>query len=150
MIVALLIVHGLLATALLGAITHQVIVTFAAVRGRRENFVASVRGVRGHVYPSAVLGLYLLTFMLGAVIYPEFRVAVRTQWDSGLPAATGLFEIKEHFAAVGLGVLPAYWASWRITTDQAPMARAAATALIATVVWYDFIAGHVLNNIDGL
>ena len=66
-------------------------------------------------------------------------------------AANGLFEIKEHFAAVGLGLLPTYWLFWRQPlVPQQATARRALTWLLAFIVWWNFLVGHVLNNIKGL
>ena len=51
---------------------------------------------------------------LGAVIYGEYRISVRVVLQElQLNAANGSFELKEHLAAIGLGMLPAYWWSWR-------------------------------------
>ena len=66
----------------------------------------------------------------------------------------GVFEIKEHLIAIGLGLLPAYWQVWRQPNDaqgaQTVSARRALTWLLAVFVWWGFIVGHVLNNIRGL
>lgn len=57
---------------------------------------------------SRILGLvgssgYILTFVLGLLIYPVFRVKVRVyDFDLVRPWATGLFEIKEHLSSLGL------------------------------------------------
>ena len=66
-------------------------------------------------------------------------------------AANGVFEIKEHFAAIGLGVLPVYWVSWRppLLPGQATTRRCL-TGILAFVTWWSFLVGHVLNNIKGL
>ena len=46
---------------------------------------------------------YILTWVLGLLIYPVFRVKVRAEYfDPELPWATGLFEIKEHIGSLGL------------------------------------------------
>ena len=51
-------------------------------------------------------GFYLLTMLMGTIIYPAFRVEVRAElFDTTMPWLTGLFEIKEHLAA--LGIVPA-------------------------------------------
>lgn len=63
----------------------------------------------------------------------------------------GLFEVKEHWGGVGLGLLPLY--AWLWHSPQAVDAvrdRRIVTALLAAIVWFDFIAGHVLNNLRGL
>jgi hypothetical protein len=151
MIFVLLLVHGLVAVALLGALTHQMVGQFWGVRGERRTFVRSLRGVRAAAYPNAIVALYVTTFVLGALIYPDFRVDVRTIWDMELPKATGSFEIKEHFGAIGLAILPAYWYTWcRDQEESAALARSMLTLLLTMIVWSDFLLGHVLNNLEGL
>jgi hypothetical protein len=62
----------------------------------------------------------------------------------------GSFGLKEHFVAVGLGMLPAYWYFWRqpLAGEQA-RPRAVITLILAFVVWWSFLVGHILNNIRG-
>ena len=68
-----------------------------------------------------------------------------------LRAANGVFEIKEHLAAVGVGVLPAYWLYWRTPLNpEYAITRRYLTWILAFVVWWNFLVGHVLNNIKGL
>ena len=54
-------------------------------------------------------------------------------------------------AAIGLGLLPMYWQFWRKRNgpETAP-ARRYLTWLLAFFVWWNFIVGHVLNDIRGL
>ena len=147
----LLIIHGLLAVALLGAITHQVVSVWAPVRKPAGSFVARFRGVPGAAYANAIVVLYLLTFMLGGIIYAEYRVEVRVVVEQlGLWKENGAFELKEHFAAVGLAILPAYWYYWRppLAAEHA-RTRAALTAMLAFIIWWNFLVGHILNNIRG-
>ena len=58
---------------------------------------------------------------------------------------------KEHFVAIGLALLPAYWICWQKKyADEATQAPAAAlTLILAFIVWWSFLIGHVLNNIMG-
>ncbi len=147
---ALLIVHGLCAVGLLGALTHQIIALFWKIPKTRPGFVSAVRSVRAGVYPTAIAVLYFLTFLIGTVLYPWFRVHVRTVWDVDLPPATGGFEIKEHIAAIGLGMLPAYLYAWSEGAVAVRSLRAGVTILITLIVWCDFLLGHILNNIRGL
>ena len=153
MIVVLLIVHGLLAVALLGAITHQAfsVVPPASAAGT-VSFVGRFRNVNGAAYRPPIVVLFLLTALGGALLYPQYRIDVRTTLeDLQLRAANGVFEIKEHLVAIGLGVLPAYWLFWRtpLGTEQAA-SRRYLTWLLAFIVWWGFLIGHVLNNIKGL
>jgi hypothetical protein len=64
--------------------------------------------------------------------------------------ALGLFDLKEDFVATGLGLLPAYWVCWRrpVAGESGPT-RAALTAVLAFIVWWGFLVGHVMNDIMG-
>jgi len=97
---------------------------------------------------NAVVVLYLVTASLGGVLYTEYRVGVRTVVEQlGIWPAHGAFELKEHFAAIGLGLLPAYWYCWR--APEHARTRAVLTGFLAVIVWWNFLVGHVLNNIRG-
>ena len=152
MLTSLLVVHGLVAVALLGAITHQIASLFARGVVTDRHFVGRYLGVRYERFAWAVVVLYVLVLGLGATLYPSYRVDVRIPFEEmGLGWAIGLFELKEHAGALGLGLLPLYAYLW-----QAERARSHArdrrviTALIAAIVWFDFVVGHILNNIRGL
>ncbi len=153
MIVALLILHGLLAVALLGALTHQAFsVAHAAARSDKRSFFARFRNVNAAAYATPVVLLFLVTSLGGGLLYPDYRVEVRPALeDLQLRAANGIFEIKEHLVAVGLGVLPGYWFFWRtpLAAEHASTRRYL-TWLLAFLVWWAFLTGHVLNNIKGL
>jgi hypothetical protein len=152
MIQILLILHGLMAVGLLGAITHQ---SFSVARkpvAPPRSFADRFRGVNSPAFTNAVVVLFIGTFVLGGLLYPRYRIDVRPSLeDLQLRAANGAFETKEHFAAVGLGLLPAYWLFWRL-----PLARDSArtrkylTWTLAFIVWWNFLVGEVLNNIKGL
>ena len=146
----LLIAHGLLAVALLGAITHQTLSVWAPARRPAGSFVDRFRSVPGASYANAVVVLYVLAFILGSIIYTEYRVSVRTVVEQlGLLPETGAFEIKEHFAAIGLAILPAYWHYWRVPAGENARTRDILTALLAFIVWWNFLVGHILNNARG-
>jgi hypothetical protein len=157
MIVVLLLVHGLLAVALLGAITHQAlgVLPLAAAKGPRT-FFDRFRGVNAPAYATPIVVLFVVTAIGGALLYPQYRIDVRPALeDMQNAAANGVFEIKEHLIAIGLGLLPAYWQLWQQPDNAqgagaASAARRALTWLLAVFVWWGFIVGHVLNNIRGL
>ena len=69
--------------------------------------------------------------------------------DLRLNTANGMFELKEHFVALGLGMLPAYWYYWKQPPAESAGAQRALTLILALIVWWAFITGHVLNNIRG-
>jgi hypothetical protein len=147
----LLIIHSLLAVALIGAITHQAVSVAWPRRDRSASFVASFRGVNGMTYTNAIIVLFLATAILGAIIYPAYRLNVRTVLQRlHLFGPEGSFEMKEHFVAIGAFLLPAYWYFWRRQTgESAGKTRMAITLLLAVIVWIAFLVGHVLNNIRG-
>ena len=73
----LLIIHGLLAIALLGAITHQAVAVWLPVRAAAGGFVGRYRAVPSHSYVMAIIVPYLLTFVMGAWIYTHYRYTSR-------------------------------------------------------------------------
>jgi hypothetical protein len=152
MITTLLILHGLLAVALLGAITHQALSTAKPVPPAERSFVDKFRSVGAASYTNAIITLFVVTSIAGALLYPPYRLDVRpTLEDLDLRAANGVFEIKEHLVALGLGMLPAYWLFWQTPLDEAQAtSRRYMTWLLAFIVWWGFVIGHVLNNIKGL
>src|SRR5262245_28089803 len=151
MVIALLIVHGLVAVALLGAITHQAMASWAPVGGRPRSFFGRFRTVPAASFADAVTALYVASAVLGGIIYLYFRIDIRPSLEqAGYWESLGLFDIKEHFVAIGLALLPAYWVCWRrpLATDSV-RTRAILTAILAFIVWWSFLIGHVLNNLRG-
>ena len=101
-------------------------------------------------YATPIVFLYILMIGTGTLLYPPFRLNVREALlDTEIPWATGLFELKEHFAAVGLGILPVYWILWRKGDENAPP-RKLLTAFLCLASWWNFFVGHVVNNLKGL
>ena len=146
----LVIVHGLLAVALLGSITHQAI-SVAWPSRNKVGFSNAYRAVSSRVYVNANIVLFIAVATLGGFIYPIYRVWVRTYLENArLFSAVGSFEVKEQFISIGLGMLPFYWLVWRSSEPAARSARTAVTLMLCFIVWFGFIAGHVLNNVRGL
>jgi hypothetical protein len=150
--IALVITHGLLAFLLLGAVTHQVVSILVPARAGATNFVARFRAVGSANYANAIIVLYLVTASLGAYIYTDYRVSARLTLEQGhYWKSFGAFEIKEHLIAIGLAMLPAYWYFWRQSADDTDaLTRKLLTVLVAFIVWWAFLAGHIANNIRGL
>jgi hypothetical protein len=151
MVTALLIVHGLVAVVLLGAISHQALASWAPVGARPGSFLGRFRSVPAPSFANAVVILYLASALLGGIIYLYFRVDIRPGLEqAGHWQTLGLFDIKEHFVSIGLALLPAYWVCWRRPrTDEPARLRAALTTIIAVIVWWSFLVGHVVNNLRG-
>jgi hypothetical protein len=152
MIQVLVLVHVIVGTALLGALTHQ---SFSVARrpgSPGRTFAGRFRGVNSPTFTNAVIVLFTVSVILGALLYPRYRIDVRPLLeDMQLRAANGLFEIKEHFAAVGLGLLPVYWLYWRqpLALEHADV-RKYLTWILAFIAWFNFLVGELLNNIRGL
>jgi hypothetical protein len=147
----LLVIHGLLAVALLGAVTHQAVALWWPVRVLSGSFVARVRAVPSISYVWAIIVLYIVTFIMGAWIYTQYRYTSRLALEQlRFFKTVGSFEIKEHMATIGLIVLPAYWAFWRqpLSEDYAG-ARKSVTLFLAIMVWANFLIGHIANNARG-
>jgi len=148
----LLIIHGLLAVALLGAITHQAVAVWMPVRSKAGNFVTRFRAVPSTSYVAAIIVLYLATFVMGAWIYTQYRFTSRLALEQlRFFKTVGVFEMKEHVATIGLIVLPAYWAFWRQPlSEEHAAARKWLTLYLAFAVWYAFVVGHVANDFRGV
>ncbi len=147
----LLILHGLCAVALMGGLTHQAIAVLLPAQ-TTGGFVTAYRAVSAARFTNANIILYIVTFILGAIIYSPYRVAVRTWIERArLWHISGLFEMKEQVLAIGLGMLPFFWLMWRSPKDPGTAtARKWTTVILCLVVWYSFIAGHIVNNVRGL
>lgn len=147
----LLIFHALMAVVLLGAITHQALAV-ALPTSSKSNTLNRFRSVSAGSYTNTIVILYVLTTALGLYVYARYyRVDVRELLEF-LRQRTilGLFEIKEHVVAIGLGLLPAYWYYWRPTMTAPQLTtRKWVTVLLCLCVWYGFLVGHIVNNAKG-
>ena len=152
MITLLLILHGLCAVALLGAITHQAAAVWIPVGKGNAGFFTRFRAVKAAGYVNAVIVLYAVTFVIGSVIYPAYRIGARIYMeDLRMSAQVGSFEVKEHLVTFGLALLPAYWYYWRLPQNPEDSGvRRGVVLLLALIVWAAFLTGHILNNIKGL
>lgn len=148
----LLLLHVLVGTALLGAMTHQVASLLRRGSAARRSFVDRYSAVDTRTFTTTIGVLYAANVAIGAVIYPAYRLQVRIPFEEmSLGWAVGLFELKEHFAGLGLGMLPLYFFLWRPGAAAShALDRVAITVVLAFIVWWDFLIGHLLNNIRGI
>ena len=78
MITALLLIHGLLAAALIGAITHQLLSVWWPPRAAPGSFFARFRAVNVASYTNAIIIMFVIeTFVGGVLLYPSYRVSSR-------------------------------------------------------------------------
>jgi len=144
----LLIVHGLLAVALLGAVSHQAFSVLWPASNKGSSW-SRFRAVPAAPYVNMIVLLYLVTASFGGYIYTIYRIDIRELLEQlSIRSTVGLFEIKEHVSAIGIGLLPAYWYYWR-ADNQNLVTRKILTALVALTVWFGFLAGHIVNNVKG-
>ena len=152
----LLITHGLLAVALLGAITHQAMSVLMPVRRvagvvGEAGIVTRFRAVQGAGYAAAVCVLWIVIYIFGSWLYTKFRMYVRIPIEQqGFWKTQGVFDLKEHVASIGLALLPIYWFFWKNARNaEYDSARKWLTVVLAAMVWYMFLVGHILNNVRG-
>ena len=148
--------HGLLAVALLGAITHQAMSVLMPVRRvagvvGEAGIVTRFRSVQGAGYAAAVCVLWIVIYILGSWIYTKYRMYVRIPIEAqGFWKTQGVFDLKEHVASIGLGLLPIYWFFWKNARNaEYDSARKWLTVVLAAMVWYMFLVGHIVNNVRG-
>ncbi len=145
-------IHALLAVALLGALSHQAMSVLMPVqRATAGAFTMRFRAVQGAAYASAICVLWIVTFVFGGWIYAKYRIYVRIPIEhEGFWKTQGFFELKEHAASIALGLLPIYWFFWRNARNpEFDGARKGVTVLLAGICWFNFLVGHVVNNVRG-
>jgi hypothetical protein len=148
---ALLILHGLVAIALLGAITHQTLAAWVPSGARPHSFFGRFRAVQPAVFANAIVVLYVGAAVLGAIVYLYFKVDVQPALERDRHwHALGFFDLKEDFASIGFGLLPAYWITWRRpVADEQDRTATILTTILAFIVWWNLLVGYVLNDIRG-
>jgi hypothetical protein len=145
----LLIVHGLLAVALLGGITHQAAAACwpaNALAKSRGSFLASFRGVAGARYTIANIVLYCVTatWARSFTNLPAGGAAL----SGKRPALDHQRHLRDQGAVRRSGSGCCRSTGWRTPLDArlAP-ARGDYSAALLTIVCYSFLVGHVLNNV---
>ena len=148
----LLFLHLIAAACATGAAIHLAIRVWGYLRGR-------VMKVGHEKLYARLLGIfYAISFLLGAAIYPAFRVNVRAEYfDPHLPWATALFEIKEHLATLGLAATAGI-VLLSIAIDR-PLTRAprrllpmyaGLIAVVLAVVFYNVWSGWYLSTLKAV
>lgn len=141
----LLILHALCAILLLGSMTHNVLLVVPYLWGRFRKVALE------KLYVKVSFVAYLLTFGLGALAYPNYRYHVRAlHFDKELPWASNLFDIKENWAGVGLGLFVLFLILSRIidpTKDRQMLGvYAFLSVALALIIWLNVISGLLLTS----
>ena len=118
----LIIAHAAAAIVLIGASTHNAIVALQLLRGRYNARL-------GRIYGTVVAISYGVTFALGAITYPAFRVLVRGGY------------LDEHALAIACAV----FVMSRVVTSKNDrcfvIATIAFAVAIAAIVWFNLFSG---------
>ena len=144
----LLLAHLLATFVLVGAMTHDLLIVIGYVRGRFGKQKLE------WFYVRVSLWAYAVVYSIGALIYPAYRIYIRRDYfDPQLPWATGLFEVKEHWGAVGLAMFFAYYLLRRSFQPAEERDRlylyVPLCILLNVVVWYKVIVGCYLTILKG-
>ena len=145
----LLVLHAAASIVLVGASTHHALQMRHYWRGRFGK-----KGLE-KLYAKVIAVTYVLTFAIGALLYPSYRYHVRGLYlDRYAPWAAELFDVKEMYAslalfvAIGLGML----AFTLEPEKERPFVKvyAAMSILVCAVVWFNVIAGLIVVSVRGV
>ena len=144
----LLILHTLMCFILVGSMSHNLLCLVGYVKGKFGRQKAELK------YLKITLIAYAITYLFGALIYPAFRVYIRGGiFDTQMPWATGLFEVKEHWGAVALAILAACYYIRRNFDPQQERAKLflyiPLCVIVNIVVWYKIVVGIWLTALKG-
>jgi len=146
----LILLHLFATFVLVGSMTHNLLIVLGYLGGkfnkrRLELFYAKVG-----------LWTYTIVYIFGALVYPAFRVYIRggdLGFDENLRWATGLFEIKEHWGALGLAFFFVYYLLRRTFDPQAEKEKlffyVPLCILLNVILWYKTIVGCYLSLLKG-
>ena len=145
----LLVLHAGGSIVLVGAATHHALQMRHYLRGRfgREKLEKT--------YAKVVSVAYVVTFVLGALLYPSYRVHVRGyHLDRHAPAFAALFDVKETYASLALVVAVALGAlACTLRPAETPAlvrVYAVMSLIVCAVVWFNVIAGLLVVSARGI
>lgn len=145
----LLVLHAAGSTVLIGSATHHALLMRHYLRGHLG------RSALEKTYARVLSISYIATFIIGALLYPSYRVHVRGLYlDRFHPFYARLFDVKEVFAAlalllaIGLGLVSLTFKpaeeKWLLP------AYAVSSFLVCAVVWMNAIAGLLITSLRGI
>lgn len=144
----LLLLHLFGTFVLVGSMTHQLLIVIAYLRGKTGKQKLE------WLYVRVSLWAYAIVYVIGALIYPAYRVYMRRDYfDPQLPWATGLFEVKEHWGAVGLALLCAIYLLRRHFDPKTERDKlflyVPLVFLMNIILWFKIIVGCYLTLLKG-
>jgi hypothetical protein len=145
----LLVLHAGGSIVLIGASTHHALQMRHYLRGRfgREKLEKT--------YAKVVSVAYVVTFALGALLYPSYRVHVRGYYlDRFAPAFSSLFDLKETYASLTLVIAVALGAlALTLRPAETPAlvrVYAVMSLIVCAVVWFNVVAGLLVVSAHGV
>ena len=144
----LLLAHLFITFVLVGSMTHNLLIIINYLRGKFG------RQKLEWLYVKVSLWAYIVVYIIGALIYPAYRIYIRHEYfDPQLPWATGLFEVKEHWGAVGLALLFVYYflrKSFKPSEEKEKLYLYVPLCFILNLIlWYKIIIGCYLTLLKG-
>ena len=144
----LLLFHLFLTFILIGSMTHNLFCVLGYIKGRFNRQKLEFR------YAKVSFWSYLIVYIIGALIYPAYRIYIRADYfDPKLPWATGLFEVKEHWGAIGLGMFLVYYIlrrSFQPSDEKEKLVFYIPLCLLLNIiVWYKIVVGCYLSLLKG-
>ena len=144
----LLLVHLFATFVLVGSMTHNLLIVIGYVRGKFG------RQKLEWLYVRVSLWAYTIVYVIGVLIYPAYGARIRHPYlDQQLPWATGLFEVKEHWGAVGLAMLFVYYflrKSFQPVEEKEKLFLYVPLCLLLNVIlWYKVVIGCYLALLKG-
>ncbi len=145
----ILFIHLIVCMALVGSTTHNLVLLVGYIRGRYN------KAPLEKMYTQIMLWTYSGTFLLGALIYPVYAVRVKHEYFlSDMPWAIGLFEVKEHWAAICWALVIAFW-YYRKQFDPRTEPRFMISYLVLgvsinVIIWYLLWSGYYLTTLKSV
>ena len=141
----LLLLHFVGAVVLAGSSVHLALRMPALLRGRSNPRLE-------RIYGRVVAAAYSATYLLGALLYPTYRVHVRAVFlDRHHPMVSNLFDVKENLATIALPLALALGAlGGRLSDDADRRLRpifATMSAFVAAVVVFDVLSGVYIASV---
>ncbi|MHC4753426.1 MAG: hypothetical protein ACYTFW_26635 [Planctomycetota bacterium] len=144
----LVLVHLFATFVLVGSMTHNLLIVVNYLRGKFG------RQKLEWLYVRVSLWTYTIVYIIGILIYPAYGARIRYPYfDQQLRWATGLFEVKEHWGAVGLAMFFAFYflrKSFQPSEEKEKLFLYVPLCLLLNVIlWYKVVIGCYLTLLKG-
>lgn len=144
----LLLIHLFATFVLVGSMTHNLLIVVGYLRGKFGRQKLEQR------YTRVSLWAYTIVYVIGALIYPAYGAHIRhIYFDPELPWATGLFEVKEHWGAIGLAMIFIYYflrKTFQPAEEKDKLFLYVPLCFILNIIlWYKVISSCYLTALKG-